>query len=417
MNLRNLKKMALKHLPEFIRHKKIRSQLKLGRGAASHIVIKLAETQEELEQAFKVLHDAYVDEGWMDSQISGLRMTKFHSLPMTAVLIAKDMTQNQVVGTISVIRNSPLGLPLDSVYSLHSVKAKYSNLAEISSLAIRKDYRTAPAQLFWPLIRSVIRYSRDVMHVDAYVIGVHPTRHDLYTAVLGFNPMKETSTKDYGFVKNAPVKAYIADVKQQEAWYQKKFSHLPNNCNWYKYCIQDELPAEQYQFSSPRYFAVQRPVMNESLFSYFFQEKTDTAATLHELEKKHVEIQLSLKKSFLINPSNNVIPFRKVRKETRFNTGIQCEILLENENGLALAGKVINFSARGVAIQTESALPETMTLKVFLGPNDVSLLKVQVATKNHQIYGAKIISQDEKWNEFILSMNSPLVTNGLQKTA
>lgn len=112
--------MAL--MPEKFRHDFIRSRLRLGDGASPHYIFKLAETRDELEQAFRVLHDAYVGQGYMDPHPSGLRVTKYHALPTTAVLITKDLRTNEVVATVSIVRNTALGLPLDSVFPINDIK-------------------------------------------------------------------------------------------------------------------------------------------------------------------------------------------------------------------------------------------------------------------------------------------------------
>lgn len=64
-------------LPEKTRHKFIRSKIMVGEGAPAHIIFKLAETKEELEQAFRVLHEAYVEQKYMvrTRQACGLRLT------------------------------------------------------------------------------------------------------------------------------------------------------------------------------------------------------------------------------------------------------------------------------------------------------------------------------------------------------
>ena len=46
-------------------------------------VLKLAETREELEACFHLLHEAYVDAGFMEPELSGLRATVYHALPTT----------------------------------------------------------------------------------------------------------------------------------------------------------------------------------------------------------------------------------------------------------------------------------------------------------------------------------------------
>jgi hypothetical protein len=70
------------------------------------LVLKIAETKEELEACFTLLHDAYVGSGFMKPHPSGMRVTIYHALPTTTTLCAK--YDGQVVGTLSLIRESVL---------------------------------------------------------------------------------------------------------------------------------------------------------------------------------------------------------------------------------------------------------------------------------------------------------------------
>ena len=47
------------------------------------LVLKIAESREELEACFKLLHDAYVSSGFMTPDPSGMRVTIYHALPTT----------------------------------------------------------------------------------------------------------------------------------------------------------------------------------------------------------------------------------------------------------------------------------------------------------------------------------------------
>jgi hypothetical protein len=63
-----------------------------------------------------LLHDAYVAAGFMKPAVSGLRVTIYHALPTTTTLCAK--FDGQVVGTLSLIRESVFGFPLQAIFDL-----------------------------------------------------------------------------------------------------------------------------------------------------------------------------------------------------------------------------------------------------------------------------------------------------------
>ena len=74
----------------------------------SRLELKVAETREELEACFTILHDAYVASGFMKPDPSGMRVTIYHALPTTTTLCAK--WEGRVVGTISMIREGVFGV-------------------------------------------------------------------------------------------------------------------------------------------------------------------------------------------------------------------------------------------------------------------------------------------------------------------
>jgi hypothetical protein len=109
-------------LPREQRFKVFRSFADCNPAPSSRLQLKIAETKEELEACFAVLHDAYVDSGFMKPDPSGMRVTIYHALPTTTTLCAK--YDGEVVGTISLIRESALGVPLQKIFDLNSVREK-----------------------------------------------------------------------------------------------------------------------------------------------------------------------------------------------------------------------------------------------------------------------------------------------------
>ena len=70
-------------LPRSRRHRAFRALVNCDPAPDPHLVVKLAETREELEACFRLLHDAYVASGFMRPDPSGMRVTIYHALPTT----------------------------------------------------------------------------------------------------------------------------------------------------------------------------------------------------------------------------------------------------------------------------------------------------------------------------------------------
>jgi hypothetical protein len=389
-----------------MRHSFIRSHIQLGDGAPSNIVFKLAETRDELEQAFQVLHDAYVGQGYMDPHPSGMRVTKYHALPTTAVLVAKDLDTGLVVATVSIVRNTALGLPLDSIFPMEELKSKYRHLAEVSSLAIRKDYRREPSQLLWPLLRYFYKYIKDVMRVDAYVIGVNPSWHDLYKGILSFTKLDGFEASTYGFVNNAPVSAYVVNVEEQELLFYKNYAHLPTQANFYGYYKKLKLSDPQYLFPKRRYHSVQNTVMTRDLLEYFFVEKTDALELFTEKERSIIQQYYPKKGYSKLIVGNDWSSVENLRKTNRFITRFSAKMKQGDNYENDIEVTILDFSMDGLKLECSIDLPDRVELRLGIGPYDSSYIVAQVRRRYGKHYGLEILSYDRAWDEFMEAMQS-----------
>ena len=89
----------------------------------------LATDRHTLEQAFRLQHDQYVAHGYMDAHPSGWRLSLHNALSATHVFVAR--CGGRVVGTMTLIADSPLGLPMDEIYTdeLRTLRKKSRRMA------------------------------------------------------------------------------------------------------------------------------------------------------------------------------------------------------------------------------------------------------------------------------------------------
>ena len=147
-------------LPRVQRLKILRSFAECNPSPNDRLVLKIAETREELEACFKVLHDAYVDSGFMKPDPSGMRVTIYHALPTTTTLCAK--INGKIVGTLSLIRESRLGVPLQKIFDLSDLRQKEGRIAEVSALAVHRRYRNTGGSIIFPADEIHVRVLHDL---------------------------------------------------------------------------------------------------------------------------------------------------------------------------------------------------------------------------------------------------------------
>ena len=87
--VRQIIRRLISWLPRSKRFKIFRSFVDCNPAPSKRLVLKIAETKEELEACFSLLHDAYVESGFMKPDPSGMRLSIYHALPTTTTLCAK----------------------------------------------------------------------------------------------------------------------------------------------------------------------------------------------------------------------------------------------------------------------------------------------------------------------------------------
>jgi hypothetical protein len=176
---------------------------------ASEINYKIASRSDELWGAFKLIYLAYVQRGLALPNHAGLRVTPFHVLQTTEVVIGS--TIDEVICTATIVHDGSMGLPLECVYAAEVAqrRAQGITLAEVSCLADR----TEPTARSFPVLcrlMSLIAQSSKRRGADELLIAVHPRHARFYHRYLGFRQIGEERT--YPSVRNHPALALSLDL-------------------------------------------------------------------------------------------------------------------------------------------------------------------------------------------------------------
>lgn len=110
--------------------------------------IQRAVTIPALKDAYKLVHEVYLDKGYILEQPEGVRIRTYEALPDMATFIA--LQGSRVVAVTSLITDSAdIGLPSDHVYGdvLNECRKDGHKLCEITNLAVSHDYRNSSAFL------------------------------------------------------------------------------------------------------------------------------------------------------------------------------------------------------------------------------------------------------------------------------
>lgn len=161
-----------------------------------------ATSLEQVESAWQLVYERYSEMGLIDENPFGM-----HAVP-TAVgehaCVIWGPEGSDVGYTMTLFRDNPLGLALDSVYEpyLDELRRKGRRLLEVGMLADRRRSASRGVGALFSMMRWAIHYGLQTDLTDI-VIGVHPRHADFYIRCYGFE--KAAPPTSYALVRNNPV--------------------------------------------------------------------------------------------------------------------------------------------------------------------------------------------------------------------
>jgi hypothetical protein len=267
-----------KFVPRKWRFSLYRSFFRCDQTLPECLVLKIADTQEEIEACLGLLHDAYVDSGFMTPHESGMRVTIYHALPTTTTLCAK--YNDRVVGTLSLIRDGSFGFPLQQIFDLTEVRAKKGEIAEVSALAVHRSFRRQGGIILFPLMKFMYEYSTTFFDTRHLVIAVNPRHIEMYESLLFFTRLRQQTVDHYDFVNGAPAVGATLDLHEAPKIFKRVYGSKPPAKNLHDYFIRLRLP--NIELPTRRFYTTNDPVMTPALLDYFFNIRTDVFRKLDE---------------------------------------------------------------------------------------------------------------------------------------
>jgi hypothetical protein len=215
--LNRLVMSALRYLPQPLRRSFYLGRVHVEPTELESVTIRLATDARELEGACRLVHDAYVQRGILAPASHGLRLTAFALLPTTSTFVA--VRGGEVVGTISVVEDSPLGLPMEDAYpaEIAALRARGQRIAEIGGLAVAAGERRRGIAFL--LENAFIRLLHHGRRVDLFTLAIHPNVGDYYKALYCAKDLGPV--RDYGgSLRNAPAVALTISMGETERFWR-----------------------------------------------------------------------------------------------------------------------------------------------------------------------------------------------------
>ena len=373
--------------------------------------LKIADTQDELEACFRILHDAYVASGFMKPDPSGLRVTVYHALPTTTTLCAK--WDGRVVGTISIIREGVFGFPLQSVFDLSALRAKGGNITEVSSLAVDPSFRRTGGMVMFPLMKFMREYAKFYFDTRHLVIAVNPDRIEMYESLLCFERLHSSEVGHYDFANGAPAVGATLDLRDADERTERLYLGKPRHKNLHRYLYVD--PLRNIQWPARPLHTTNDPVLTPTIMDHFFNQRTRIFDTLDDRKRL-------LLRSIYDHPSYaDVLPAaglgtrlaNPLRRHQRFS--IRCPgpfRVQANGEMLSYTLQVIQLSEHGFQAECESRLPEGKPgqIEIELGAHtSTSVTATPVRRIEHAgavYYGFSVPQPDDAWRRCVSALRA-----------
>ncbi len=264
---RSLFRRFLNLLPFKVRSYLVRRSVQLPSDIPDDFTFRVAQNEADLEASFRLVYEAYVELGYCEPNPHKMRATIYHSLATTSTLLA--LYKNQVVGTLTLVRDNRHKLPLEQTFDVSSLRVDANRLAEVTSLAIHKDFRRENGGVtLFPLLRLMYQYAYDLFGVNHLVITVHPKARHFYESLMLFNAVADQGVKDY---LGAPAICLHLDLEKAEDRYLKTYGKCHQNQNLYDFFLSREIP--QIKLPLRTWNKIYDPIVTVEYFESFFVKK------------------------------------------------------------------------------------------------------------------------------------------------
>lgn len=194
----------------------------LGLKSTQHLTAAPVQTLLDLKACYRTVYQGYLARGYCSPNPSQMYYHYFSFLPESRAFVLKD--KDKLLGTISIIVDSPCGLPMDNLFprEIQRLRGEGRKLAEVSLLSMVHHNRKKKMfsltnfekqlQLF-RLFKIVYEYARHIAGVTDLVIGVHPKHETLYKYLM-FNTLG--SPKSYPEARGNPALPMHLDIVKGE---------------------------------------------------------------------------------------------------------------------------------------------------------------------------------------------------------
>lgn len=244
--------------------------------------IRIANDIGSRRKAYGLVYDLYIEKDYAQPRRSRMWVSDFDALPGTTTLLAERSADGAAVGSLTVVADSPAGLPADKIYrdELDALRSGGRRLAEVMSLGVAGEAR-AGSPILARLFNFAYLVARGIHGATDFVVTVNPRHVRFYERLMLFAPAGPE--RAYAKVGGAP--AVLLRLDFDEAERQRGLARLGATSR----SIYGQFRAVREEPETVAALSDQlRPMTGEEL-EYFFAARTDILAGATPEQRAHVE--------------------------------------------------------------------------------------------------------------------------------
>ena len=172
--------------------------------------IRRAHTAADLEAAYRLVHDSFVEKGYINQQPGGMRIRPYEMVPQTATFICEHKERGEIVAVMSVVVDSlDMGLPSDHAFQdeLDELRSQGRRVCEFTNLAVAGKYWRSNA---FTALTQACHAQAKFTNCDNIFIAISPGHAQFFESILGFERRGEP--RDYGCDKKDIVQGQCLDL-------------------------------------------------------------------------------------------------------------------------------------------------------------------------------------------------------------
>ncbi len=401
MHLMMMKK-SLDQLAYHEQQKYFRETLVLPWNIDENLQFKLVSNIDEYLEASKLMHDIDVQNNKMNPDPKGFKILAHDLLPSTIIAIAK--YKGKIISTMTLIRDNPLGLPMELYHDLSTIRQNGEIICELSSPYFHHDFLHMEEQVIYPFMRYLWKYAYEWYGVDYITVSSHPSMKNFFESIFLFQPIPNPKK---GTIKSValynPIKTSYQNFKNCYGSSQNILNNL------YLYMQNSHTKCDYYP--NFEYFQIRNNYLNPNFILNLKDQVTDFDQRFDEKTKSIIANKLgfySYDKIGLASPERLRFDMNGLATiSTPFGEhSFLAKVLDISKEGL----KIHLFGSEALNFDTPSLL-----LKIQLGPNPNTRSSIIAEPKWHNSKGQvgfKVKAKDAEW--FRLIMNMKKATDNLQ---